>query len=222
MLAVIAAPLYAPQNPYNIASLRLLDSLDPPFFLHGGVRKFLLGTDAQGRDVLSAILYGARLSFIVGGLAVLVAARGRRAGRACRRLCRRRAGRGADAARGRATGGAGDAGGAARRRGGPRGGAAAWLDAAAIPVLVCDRAGPLAAIRARRSRDRAAGARRDYVAAARLAGIATSTSRSTVLPNVLGPALVMFAMSLGLAVIDEATLSFLGVGLPPTSRRSAR
>jgi peptide/nickel transport system permease protein len=58
---------------------------------------------------------------------------------------------------------------------------------------------------------------KDYVAAAKLAGIAPfDIALDHVLPNVLGPALVMFAFTLGFAVIDEATLSFLGVGFPPT------
>jgi len=218
VLAVIAAPLYAPQNPFDIASLNLLNSLDPPSFLAGGVRHFPLGTDGQGRDVLSAILYGARLSFLTGVLAVVLAALiGVPLGLA--------AGYG---------GGVVDAvlmrladaqlavpamlvallaDGVARALL-PR----PWLDWAAVPILV-------AAIglarwphfaRVVRSAAQLEGDR-DYVAAARLVGAkGFDIALDHVLPNVLGPALVLFALSLGFAVIDEATLSYLGVGLPPT------
>ena len=93
-----------------------------------------------------------------------------------------------------------------------------WLDAASVAILV----GAIGLARwpqfARVVRTAAQlEGQRDYVAAARLAGIAPfDIALDHVLPNVLGPALVLFALSLGLAVIDEATLSFLGVGLPPT------
>jgi len=62
----IFAPLIAPQNPYDLTTLSLADSLKPPIWMKGGKAPFLLGTDGQGRDILSAILYGCRTSFIVG------------------------------------------------------------------------------------------------------------------------------------------------------------
>lgn len=218
VLAVVAAPLYAPQDPFDIASLRLTDSLDPPAFLAGGVKEFPLGTDGQGRDVLSAILYGARLSFFVGGLAVVVAAvLGVPAG-----LLAGYGGGVVDAVLMRLA----DAqlalpallvalllDGVARTLV-PRD----WLDTSAIAILV----GAIGLARwpqfARVVRTAAQlESQRDYTAAARLAGIKPfDIALDHVLPNVLGPALVLFALTLGLSVIDEATLSFLGVGLPPT------
>ena len=64
---------------------------------------------------------------------------------------------------------------------------------------------------------------KDYVQAARLIGLpARSIMFRHILPNVLGPVLVIATINLALAIITEATLSFLGVGMPPTSPRSAR
>src|SRR5690242_18170907 len=60
VLGAVLAPLVAPHNPFDPASLRLLDSLDPPAWQAGGDWSYLLGTDDQGRDILSAILYGMR------------------------------------------------------------------------------------------------------------------------------------------------------------------
>jgi len=218
VLAVATAPLYAPQDPFNLASLRLLDSLDPPSFLHGGVKKFPLGTDAQGRDLLSAILYGARLSFMVGGLAVVLAAVvGVPIG-----LAAGYAGGALDAVLMRLADAqlaipsmlvALLADGVARsvlRR--------SLLEAASVPILVI--AIGLARwphfARVVRGVAQLEGGK-DYIAAARLAGISWfDAALDHVLPNVIGPALVMFALTLGFAVMDEATLSFLGVGLPPT------
>src|SRR4051794_41879794 len=64
------APLIAPHDPFDLASLSLLDASNPPAWIEGGSWSYPLGTDNQGRDVLSAILYGARLSLVVGVSAV--------------------------------------------------------------------------------------------------------------------------------------------------------
>ena len=218
VLAVIAAPLYAPQNPYNLASLSLLDSLDPPSFLPGGNWQFPLGTDAQGRDVLSAILYGARLSFLVGALAVAVAAAiGVPVG-----LAAGFAGGALDALLMRLADAqlavpamliALLADGVARVLL-PHG----WLDGASVAILVAAIGLARWPQFARLVRGAAhLEGQRDYIAAARLAGVKSfDIALDHILPNVMAPVLVLFALSLGLAVIDEATLSFLGVGLPPT------
>jgi peptide/nickel transport system permease protein len=218
LLAVILAPLYAPQDPFDIASLNLMDSLDPPSFLPGGVARYPLGTDGQGRDVLSAILYGARLSLLTGVLAMLLAAL-------------------LGVPLGLAAGYAGGAIDAVLMRVADAqlavpsmlvalladGVARALLPRADVAMLAI----PILAVAiglarwpqfARVVRTAAQLERgRDYVSAARLAGVGgVRIARDHVLPNALGPALVMFALTLGLAVMDEATLSFLGVGLPPT------
>ena len=75
-LAALLAPWIAPTDPFNPATNFLSDSLDPPSFIAGGDPRFLLGTDDQGRDMLSAILYGLRVSLAIGFCGV--AARRRR------------------------------------------------------------------------------------------------------------------------------------------------
>jgi len=69
----LLAPWIAPHDPFDPASLSLLEASNPPAWLEGGSWTFPLGTDNQGSDVLSAILYGSRLSLFVGSSAVLVA-----------------------------------------------------------------------------------------------------------------------------------------------------
>ena len=73
VLAALLAPLIAPQNPYDIASLDLSDARRPPGYVGSGGYVHWLGTDAQGRDLLSAILYGLRISMEMGLLAGLAA-----------------------------------------------------------------------------------------------------------------------------------------------------
>jgi peptide/nickel transport system permease protein len=67
------APLIASVNPYDLASFSLMDGLLPPMWEEFGIPKFPLGTDDQGRDMVSSILYGARLSLIIGLLAITIA-----------------------------------------------------------------------------------------------------------------------------------------------------
>jgi peptide/nickel transport system permease protein len=216
ILAVAAAPLYAPQNPLNLASLKLLDALSPPSLLQG-FKKFPLGTDGQGRDVLSAILFAARLTFTTGALATLVAALiGLPFG-----LAAGLSGGAVDAVLTRL---------ALAQRAVPSLLAAlladgvlrcllpnSWLEAAAMPILVTAIAlarWPHFACAARDVAHTQSG--RDHMLAAKLSGLTPfDAALDHVLPNVLGPALGMAAITLVLAVADEATLSFLGVGFPP-------
>lgn len=73
LMGAIFAPAIAPQNPYDMESLYLADSLVPPIWMEGGRAPFILGTDDQGRDIFSTILYGCRTSFIVGFSVILIA-----------------------------------------------------------------------------------------------------------------------------------------------------
>lgn len=66
----VAAPLIAPTNPYDLTSIDIMDAELPPSWLDGGDERFTLGTDEQGRDILSTMLYGSRLSLTIGFLAV--------------------------------------------------------------------------------------------------------------------------------------------------------
>src|SRR5690606_29897426 len=72
-LAAIFAPLIAPQNPYDLAQLDIMDGTLPPGSPSYAIGTYWLGTDVQGRDMLSAILYGLRISLLVGCLSVLCA-----------------------------------------------------------------------------------------------------------------------------------------------------
>ena len=73
ILGAVFAPWVAPHNPYDLASLSLNDSLLPPAWQADGRTQYLLGTDDQGRDVLSTILYGSRISLLVGVASVVLA-----------------------------------------------------------------------------------------------------------------------------------------------------
>ena len=70
--AALLAPLLAPHNPYDLKALSLLDADTPPAWEEGGDRRFPLGTDDQGRDILSTILYGTRSSIVIGTCSVHV------------------------------------------------------------------------------------------------------------------------------------------------------
>lgn len=222
VLLLIAAGAFlcrwvAPYNPFDLASLSLLDSFKPPAFLPGGSAAHLLGTDDQGRDMLSAILYGTRLSLIVGGAAVLLAlVLGVAAGLAAGYL-----GGVADALLMRV---------ADVQLSFPAILIALLVDgvvAAALPpsahealqmhVLILSIGVSLWPQFARTVRGSTLVERgKDYVLAARVIGLSAPRIMAThVLPNVLGPVSVIATLNLGLAILTEATLSFLGVGLSP-------
>ena len=69
----VFSPWLAPTDPFDLASLNVMDSFNPPSFMPDGSPGNLLGTDEQGRDVLSSIMYGTRISLFVGALAVAFA-----------------------------------------------------------------------------------------------------------------------------------------------------
>lgn len=73
VVSAIASPILAPQDPSDLANISLLDGGLPPIWEDGSDDRYLLGTDQQGRDVLSSILYGLRLSIAVGFVSVVLA-----------------------------------------------------------------------------------------------------------------------------------------------------
>lgn len=73
LLIAIFGPLFTVQNPYDMTSIDLMDAYKPPIWIEGGEAKFLLGTDQQGRDILSAIVYGSRVSIFIGLVGALCA-----------------------------------------------------------------------------------------------------------------------------------------------------
>ncbi|MBW8892481.1 MAG: ABC transporter permease, partial [Burkholderiales bacterium] len=72
LVCALFAEVVAPHNPFDLATLELMDSLKPPAWVSGGEPKYLLGTDGQGRDILSALMYGTRISLLVGLASVLL------------------------------------------------------------------------------------------------------------------------------------------------------
>ncbi|NBT55916.1 MAG: ABC transporter permease, partial [Betaproteobacteria bacterium] len=73
VLVALLAPWIAPQNPFDPAALELINSRIPPAWLEGGQARFPLGTDGQGRDLLSVLMFGLRISLLVSFCATLFA-----------------------------------------------------------------------------------------------------------------------------------------------------
>ena len=212
------APWIAPHNPFDLATLNLLDAFKPPVWDAEGDPAFLLGTDNQGRDVLSAIMYGARISLAVGVAAVVFATvLGVLLGLLAGYL-----GGMVDAVLMRI---------ADIQLTFPSILVALLIDGLARAILPRDLHGEVAiyvlifAIGisnwpqfARTVRGSAMVERgKEYVQAAKVIGVPpVAVMLRHVLPNVMGPVLVIATLNLGFAVLTEATLSFLGVGVPPT------
>jgi peptide/nickel transport system permease protein len=212
------APWIAPHDPWDPASLSLLDASNPPAWLEGGSWTFPLGTDNQGRDMLSAILYGSRLSLFVGSAAVLLAmllgvTLGLLAGW-CGGLTDTIIMRIADV-----------------KLSFPAILLALLIDGVVRGMLPRDAQSEIASYvliaaialsfwvqYARTVRASALVERnKEYIQAARVIGVhPAKIVLGHLLPNVIGPVLVIATINLALAILTEATLSFLGVGLPPT------
>jgi peptide/nickel transport system permease protein len=213
------APWVAPQNPFDLASLNLADASTPPVWQEGGDWRFLLGTDNQGRDMLSAILYGMRLSLLIAVLAVLLAmAIGLPLG-----LLAGYAGGTIDQALMRI---------ADVQLSFPAILIALMIDGLARAFMSPQRHHELAilvlvlaiglskwVLFARTVRSSTmVEKRKEYVQASRLLGRSrTAIAFTHILPNALSPILVIASINLAVAIITEATLSFLGVGLPPNT-----
>jgi peptide/nickel transport system permease protein len=218
LAAALFAPWLAPTNPFDLKTLNLLDALAPPAWLPGAKPGYLLGTDDQGRDVLSAIMFGARISLLVGIASVALAlvvgvALGLVAGYA---------GGNVDAFIMRV---------ADVQLSFPAILIALLIDGVARALLPRDAHAGVAlfvlifAIGAANWVQYARTVRggtmveknKEYVQAARVIGVSPlGIMRRHLLPNVMGPVLVLATINIATAVITEATLSFLGVGVPPT------
>ena len=217
-VGAFGAPVLAPFNTNDVATLDLMDAFAPPAWMEGGSREHLLGTDDQGRDVLSAIMYGTQVSLIVGFLSVIFSVvlgvglgliSGYVGGRTDHIIMRL-----ADV-----------------QLSFPAVLVALLLFGFAKAVLPSDIQEDVAiyvliiAIGlsnwvqfARTVRGSTMVEKnKEYVQAARVIGrTPLAIMLRHVLPNVMGPVLVIATISLALAIITEATLSFLGVGVPPT------
>ena len=219
VLIALTAPWLAPQNPFDPAALDLANARIPPAWLEGGQAQFPLGTDGQGRDLLSVLMYGLRISLLVSVCATLFAlvvgvTLGLVSGYAGGRL---------DALIMRL---------ADVQLSFPAVLVALLIDGLSrtlLPHAVHEQLVLFVVIFAIGISTWVQYARtvrgatlveksKDYVHAARLIGMGPLRILFRhVLPNVLGPVLVIATLSLGLAILTEATLSFLGLGVPPTS-----
>jgi peptide/nickel transport system permease protein len=217
--AAFAAPLIAPYNPFDPAQISLWDGKLPPAWTDGGSSAYLLGTDNQGRDMLSTILYGGRISILVGIAAVFL---GMLLGVTLGVI-------------------SGYFGGltdtiimriadvqltipgilvAILING---------IGRAALPLELREEFAIYVVIVAIGLTDWPQFARvargatlveaeKEYVQAAKLIGLPKFTIiLRHILPNTLRPVLVIATIGLALAIIAEATLSFLGQGIPPTT-----
>jgi peptide/nickel transport system permease protein len=208
----------APTNPFDLATLELKDARLPPAWLEGGTRQYLLGTDDQGRDILSALIYGARISLVVGLASVLLSvligvALGLLAGFKggwidvlLMRLCDVMLSFPAIlvallvAGVGRALF--------------PQSNETLAFGVLIVSITLTGWVQYARTVRGSTLVER----NKEYVQAARVIGVpALRIMRRHVLPNVLGPVLVLATIQVATAIITEATLSFLGVGAPPTS-----
>ena len=218
IVCALGAHWIAPHNPLDLATLSLADARLPPAWLDEGKAQYLLGTDDQGRDILSALMYGARISLFVGlaavalsmgvgvALGLLAGFAGGRTDAFIMRVCDVMlsfpailiallidgVGRALD----------------------PQ---ATEQLAFLVLILAISLTGWVQYARTVRG-STLVERQKEYVQAARVIGVAPlRIMRRHVLPNVLGPVLVLATIQIAAAIITEATLSFLGVGVPPTS-----
>lgn len=217
IFCALFADWVAPHDPFDLASLELSDARLPPAWQEGGQTRYLLGTDDQGRDILSALMYGARISLLVGGASVLLSVVvgvglgllagfvGGRVDAVIMRVC--------------------DV-----MLSFPPILIALLIDGAgramfpeaheelAFAVLILAISLSYWVQYARTVRGSTLVERqKEYVQAARVVGVhPLRIMFRHVLPNVMGPVLVLATIQVALAIITEATLSFLGVGVPPT------
>ena len=205
---VSLGPWLVAQDPYDISQLELMDSFKPPAWLEGGEAKYMLGTDGQGRDVLASIVYGTRISLFIGFTAMLASCLiGTTLGIVS----------------------------------GFHGG---WLDSVIMRIADIQLSFPSVltalflmsafgtgiekvlialtsvgwvvyarTVRGSTLREK----QREYIQAARVSGLPNwKIILRHVLPNVLTPIIVVATIQVGTFVLIEASLSFLGVGVPIT------
>ena len=218
LVCSVFAGTIAPHNPFDLATLELGDSRLPPAWIAGGTSKYLLGTDNQGRDILSALMYGARISLIVGCTSVVLSVligvtlglvagfSGRWVDTALMRLCDVMLSFPAIlvalliAGVGRALF--------------PSAQGSLAFGVLIISITLTGWVPYARTVRGSTLVER----NKEYVQAARVTGVSSfRIMRRHVLPNVLGPVMVLATLQVATAIIIEATLSFLGVGAPVTT-----
>jgi peptide/nickel transport system permease protein len=206
--AALGAPLITPQDPYDLANLDLMDARRPPGHVGSGGYAHLLGTDAQGRDLYSAILYGLRISLQMGiaagaismaigaGLGVVAAVSSRRVEQAIMRVVDLQLSFPAILLALVLV---------------------AVLGQGRVPLVIALVAAQYAYFARTAYGAATAERQKDYVEAARATPLgAGSVVLRHLLPNCLPPLIVVGTVQVANAIALEATLSFLGLGLPPT------
>lgn len=216
--AAAFAPWLAPHDPFDLSMLELSNSRLPPAWDEAGQWRFLLGTDDQGRDILSAVMYGARISLLVGLVSVLASMLigvtlglvsgfvGGRLDAFIMRVCDVMLSFPAILV-------------ALLVDGVGRALLPQNHDGFAFVVLVLaiSLTGWVQYARTVRG-STLVERRKEYVQAAQVTGVAPwRIMVRHVLPNVMGPVMVIATIQVALAIQTEAALSYLGVGVPPTS-----
>lgn len=218
VVSAFAAPWITPQNPFDPAQLDLWNAEIPPIWIEGGQWPYILGTDTQGRDILSAVLYGSRASVLIGVGAVICSlvvgitfglTAGFFGGWIDNILMR-----------------VGDVllsiptilvailVSAVARQALPSN--LREVGAGAVLVLAITLSAWVQYARTVRAQT-AVERRKEYVQAARLLKVpARRIMLNHILPNTMTPILVAATLNFGMAILTEATLSFLGVGMPPS------
>ena len=218
VFCAVFANLVAPYNPFNLATLELSDAFLPPAWIKDGSSKYLLGTDDQGRDILSALMFGARISLLVGiasvvlsvlagvSLGLLAGFLGGTVGAVIMRIC--------------------DVmlsfppilsalliAGVSRALF-PNGSEYLAFGVLIIAISLTGWVQYARTVRGSTLVERS----KEYVLAAQVTGVSPMRiMRRHVLPNILGPVMVLATIQVATAIITEATLSFLGVGAPANS-----
>ncbi|MEY8840776.1 ABC transporter permease [Cribrihabitans sp. XS_ASV171] len=205
---VVFGPWLVSQDPYDVAGLDLMDSYKPPAWLPGGDPRFLLGTDGQGRDVLAAIIYGTRISVLIGVSAMI-----------CSLVIGTFVGLLAGYFRGRLDGFIMRI--ADIQLSFPSMLIALFLMSAfgtGIDKVLIALTAVGWVVYARTVRGQTLSeSGREYVQAARVAGLRNAKIiRRHILPNVTTPLIVVATVQVGTFILIEASLSFLGVGVPIT------
>ncbi len=218
VFCAVFAPWVAPHNPFDLATLNLMDARLPPAWVEGGNSRYLLGTDDQGRDILSALFYGARISLFVGLASVLLSMLmgvslgllsgfvGGKVDAFIMRVCDVMLSFPSILV-------------ALLIDGVGRAMFPNAHESLAFGVLIFAIALTGWVQYARTVRGSTLVERnKEYVQAARVIGVAPLRIMFRhVLPNVMGPVLVLATIQVAAAILTEATLSFLGVGVPATS-----
>ena len=218
LFCALFANVVAPHNPFDLATLELSDARLPPVWQEGGKTSYLLGTDDQGRDILSALMFGARISLMVGlasvllsvalgvGLGLVAGFFGGALDAFIMRLCDVMLSFPAIlvalliAGVGRAMF--------------PNADESLAFGVLIISISLTGWVQYARTVRGSTMVERG----KEYVQAARVTGVAPVRIMARhVLPNVLGPVLVLATIQVATAILTEATLSFLGVGSPPTA-----